>query len=229
MTGAVGREDRGRGEPTDAPSDTSAAEVDAKTKSKRAEEPRRDEVKQARPEVQEDPNSLSGEDVIAVDEMGCVTGLSRPYGYAPCGDRTMFSAPGGKGSRLSLIGALSPEGCLGGREIEGTINGAVFEACGAPGLVPPLRLGKGMIWDHVSFHRRESCQELIEAHGATVKCLPAYSPEFNPIEECWAKLNAWLRKKAGRTIKALQEAITEAIHRLTSKDAEGGADMQDRR
>lgn len=153
--------------------------------------------------------------------MGCVTGMSRTYGYAPRGERAVSYEPGGKGTRLSLIGALSVEGFLGGLELEGTVNGDVFEAFVEQVLVPQPRPGKVVIWDNVSFHRRESLQDLIEAHGAIVKFLPAYSPEFNPIEECWPKLKAWLRKKAARTIEALQEAITEAIQHITSKDAEG--------
>lgn len=164
---------------------------------------------------------LSIEDIITVDEMGCVTGMSRTYGYAPCGKRAVSYEPGGKGTRLSLIGALSTEGFLGGLEIEGTVNGDVFEAFVEQVLVPQLRPGKVVIWDNVSFHRRERLRDLIEAQGARVKLLPAYSPEFNPIEECWSKIKAWLRKKAARAIKALQEAITEAIQQVTLKDIEG--------
>jgi transposase len=181
----------------------------------------REDVKQARKDFQEAQKTWRDEDIITVDEMGCVTGMSRAYGYAPCGKRAVSYEPGGKGHRLSLIGALSFEGFLGGLEIEGSVNGDVFEAFVEQVLVPQLRPGKVVIWDNVSFHRRESLRELIEAHGATVKFLPAYSPELNPIEECWSKLKAWLRKQVARTIKALQEAITEAIQQMTLKDIEG--------
>ena len=116
---------------------------------------------------------------------------------------------------------MSLEGFLGGLEIEGPVNGDVFEVFVEQVLVPQLRPGKVVIWDNVSFHRRESLQDLIEAHGATVKFLPAYSPEFNPIEECWSKLKAWLRKQAARTIETLQKAITEAIQQVTLKDIAG--------
>ncbi len=78
-----------------------------------------------------------------------------------------------------------------------------------------------MLLDNVPFHHRASIQELIEEQGATVKFLPPYSPEFNPIEECWSKLKAWLRKLAARTVPALQQAITEAIQQVTQSDAEG--------
>lgn len=181
----------------------------------------RDDVQQARKAFQEAQKTLRREDIITVDEMGCVTGMSRTYGYAPWGKRAVSYEPGRKGCRLSLIGALSSEGFLGGLEIEGSVNGDVFEAFVEQILVPQLRPGKVVIWDNVGFHRRESLRELIEAHGATVKFLPAYSPELNPIEACWSKLKAWLRKQAARTINALQEAITEAIQQVTLQDIEG--------
>jgi transposase len=192
-----------------------------KKKTKRAEEQQREDIQRDREQFEEALQTLRAADVIAVDEMGCVTGMSRTYGYARCGERAVSDELGGKGTRLSLIGALSTEGFLGGLEVKGPVNGDVVEVVVEQGLVPQLCPGKVVIWDNVSFHRRESLRDLIEAHGATVKFLPAYSPEFNPIEECWSKVKAWLRKQAARTINALQEAMTEAIQQVTSQDAEG--------
>ena len=103
----------------------------------------------------------------------------------------------------------------------GSINGDVCEAFIEQVVVPHLRPGKVVLLDNIPFHHRESIRELVETQGATLKFLPAYSPEFNPIEECWSKLKAWLRRKAARTVPALQEAITEAIHQVTRSDAEG--------
>jgi transposase len=153
--------------------------------------------------------------------MGCVTGMSRTYGYAAKGVRAVSWEPAGKGTRLSLIGALSVNGFLGGLEVEGSVNGDVFEVFVQQVVTPHLRPGMVVLWDNVSFHRRDSLREWIEAHGATVKFLPAYSPEFNPIEECWSKVKAWLKKKTARTVEALQAAITEALQRVTQRDAWG--------
>jgi len=165
--------------------------------------------------------SFRPDDLLAIDEMGCVTGMSRTYGYAPCGTRAISWEPASKGRRLSVIGVVSVEGFLGGLEVEGAVDGDVFEAFVEQVVTPHLCPGKLVLWDNVSFHRRESVQELIEAHGATVKFLPAYSPEFNPIEECWSKVKAWVKKKAARTIESLQAAMTEAIQQVTQRDTEG--------
>jgi len=178
-------------------------------------------VKGARQAFREEMPALPTEDLIFLDEVGCETGMSRAYAYAPRGERAVSSEPGGNGTRLSVIGALSMAGFLGGLEVEGTVNGDVFEAFVEQILVPQLKPGKIVLLDNVSFHHRESMRDLIEATGATVKFLPAYSPEFNPIEECWSKLKAWLRKQAACTVKMLQTAITEAIQRIRGTDVRG--------
>ena len=175
----------------------------------------------ARTAFQEEQKTLQAEDIIAVDEMGAVTGMSRVYGYAPRGKRAYSSEPAEKGTRLNVIGVLSVEGFLGGLEVTGSVNGDVFEAFLEQIVVPHLRPGKIVLLDNVRFHHRESIRDLIEGKGARALFLPAYSPEFNPIEECWSKLKAWIRKYAPRTVEALQEAITEAIHHVTTNDAEG--------
>ena len=147
--------------------------------------------------------------------------MSRLYGYAPRGARAFSSEPAEKGTRLNVIGALSVEGFLGGLEVTGSVNGDVFEAFMKQIVIPHLCPGKVVLLDNVRFHHRESIREMIEAAGARALFMPAYSPEFNPIEECWSKVKAWLRKRAPRTVKALQDAITEAIHLVTTSDAEG--------
>jgi len=199
----------------------SRAKITRKKKTKRAAEQDREDIKAARQAFEEERQAIQPEDIIAVDEMGCVTGMSRTYGYAPTGERAISAEPAGKGTRLSLVGAMTVEGFLGGIEVTGRVNGDVFEAFLEQVVIPTLRPGKVVLLDNASFHHREGIRELIEAQGATVLYLPAYSPEFNPIELCWSKMKAWIRKRSPQTVKALQDAITEAIHTVTMKDATG--------
>ena len=58
-------------------------------------------------------------------------------------------------------------------------------------------------------------RELIEAAGASLHYLPPYSPNFNPIENAFAKLKALLRKAAKRTVAALWNAIGVLIDTFT--------------
>jgi len=217
----LGPGNRNTGQSADALPGLTPGADHAKKKTKRAKAQQRADVKAAREQFTEDLKGLRAEDIIAVDEMGCVTGMSRSYGYAPRGERAVSYEPTGKGTRLNVLGALSVEGFLGGLEVTGSVNGEVFEVFIAQIVVPYLRPGKVVLLDNVPFHHRTSIQALIEEQGATVKFLPPYSPEFNPIEECWSKLKAWLRKLAARTVAALQQAITEAIQQVTQSDAEG--------
>lgn len=60
---------------------------------------------------------------------------------------------------------------------------------------------------------------LIEAAGATVVFLPAYSPDFNPIELMWSKIKQYLRSAGARTWEALLTAIAAALAQVTPQDA----------
>jgi transposase len=47
--------------------------------------------------------------------------------------------------------------------------------------------------------------------GAELRYLPPYSPDFNPIENAFAKLKAHVRKSAARTLDALERAAANAL------------------
>ena len=78
-----------------------------------------------------------------------------------------------------------------------------------------------MIWDNLGAHKGGKVRELIEAKGAEVLFLPAYSPDLNPTEEAFSKIKALLKKAAARTREALVEAMGEALCNVTSQDARG--------
>lgn len=99
-------------------------------------------MKAARRDFLEDMPDFPIDDLIVLDEVGGETGMSRAYAYAPCGERAVVSEPSGKGTRLSLIGAISMTGFLGGLDVEETVNGEVFEACVEQILVPQLTPNK---------------------------------------------------------------------------------------
>jgi len=75
--------------------------------------------------------------------------------------------------------------------------------------------------DNLSAHKGEEVRELIEARGCEVLFLPAYSPDYNPIEEAFSKIKGLLRKAQARTREALIEALGEAISAVTAGDARG--------
>ena len=86
-------------------------------------------------------------------------------------------------------------------------------------LGPCLQPGQIVVMDNLGAHKVEGVRELIEAAGAKLLYLPPYSPDFNPIEQCWAKVKQKLRSLKARTVESLQEAISEAIATITPDNA----------
>jgi transposase len=95
--------------------------------------------------------------------------------------------------------------------LDGPINGDWFEAYVGQVLVPELRPGDVVIMDNLSSHKRASVRELIEQAGATLRFLPPYSPDFNPIEKAFSKLKAMLRRIGERTVNGLWDLIGRLV------------------
>ena len=78
-----------------------------------------------------------------------------------------------------------------------------------------------MVMDNLGAHRPNRIGELIEQRGCELLYLPAYSPDYNPIEEAFAKIKNLLRKAAARSKEALVEAIGVALSAVSAQDARG--------
>jgi len=70
----------------------------------------------------------------------------------------------------------------------------------------------------VKFHYSARAISLIEAAGASVLHIPAYSPQFNPIEECISKIKEFLRAAKSRTKRKLLNALRKAIEKIAIDD-----------
>jgi transposase len=99
--------------------------------------------------------------------------------------------------------------------IDGPMDGDAFRTYVAAILVPELKAGDIVIMDNLPAHRVSGVREAIEQAGARLLYLPPYSPDFNPIENAFAKLKTLLRATAARTIPDLWNAIADAINRFT--------------
>jgi len=94
----------------------------------------------------------------------------------------------------TLVAGLRCDGMVAPMVLDGPINGDWFEAYVAQVLLPTLRPGDVVIMENLSSHKRAAISEMIEAKGASLRFLPPYSPDFNPIEMAFSKLKALLRK-----------------------------------
>ena len=102
--------------------------------------------------------------------------------------------------------------------IDGPMDGAMFLAYIQQVLCPELHPGDQVICDNLSSHKVKGVEEAIEACGAQLHYLPAYSPDMNPIEMAFSKLKAFLRKQAARDYPALLEATCNALSAFTSTE-----------
>ena len=103
--------------------------------------------------------------------------------------------------------------------IEGAANGVAFEAYVKHMLVPSLQKGQIVVMDNLRVHKTARIRQLIEEKGCQLRFLPAYSPDFSPIEETFSKLKTGLRRSKARTREALEEAIAQVLLTVTSQDA----------
>lgn len=120
-----------------------------------------------------------------------------------------------------MIASVRLDGTTAAMAIEGATDTEVFRAYVAEVLVPTLRAGDIVIMDNLAPHKSDPTLALIAHAGAQVLFLPAYSPDFNPIEKMWSKVKALLRASEPRTPDQLLAAIGHALAQVTPKDALG--------
>jgi transposase len=152
---------------------------------------------------------------VFIDETGASTKMARLYGRARRGERCRAAIPHGHWKTTTFVGALRRSGMTAPMVLDGAMHGAAFLAYVEQVLVPTLRSGDIVIMDNLPAHKPLAVREAIEKAGANLCFLPPYSPDFNPIENAFAKLKAMLRKVAARTIDELWAAIADAIPAFT--------------
>jgi transposase len=158
---------------------------------------------------------------VFVDECGSNIALTPLFARAPKGQRARDSVPRNRGKNTTLIASLSLQGLGASMIIEGAANAAAFEVYVEHLLVPSLHSGQVVVMDNLRVHKTARVRQLIEEAGCQVLFLPAYSPDFSPIEEMFSKVKTFLRRLRARTRQALEEAIAQALLTVTSQDAHG--------
>ena len=102
--------------------------------------------------------------------------------------------------------------------LDGPMDGDAFLVYVRELLTPTLADGDIVVMDNLPSHKVEGVRALVEATGATLHYLPPYSPDFNPIEQAFAKLKALLRKAAARSVEALWSAIGNIVNTFTAEE-----------
>ncbi len=150
-----------------------------------------------------------------IDETGASTKMARLRSRAPRGQRCRAPVPHGHWKTTTFTGALRLSGMTAPMVLDGPMNGDAFLAYVRQVLAPTLTPGDIVVMDNLPAHRCASVRPAIEATGALLRYLPPYSPDFNPIENAFAKLKAILRKVAARTIDNFWDAIGAMLPQFT--------------
>ena len=141
--------------------------------------------------------------------------MARLRGRSPRGERCRAAVPHGHGKTTTLVAGLRLGGLMAPMAIDGAMNGEAFTAYAEKILAPTLSPGDVVVMDNLPAHKVSGAQAAIERAGARLLFLPPYSPDFNPIEQAFAKIKALLRKAAARTVQALDAAIASALDAFT--------------
>ena len=140
--------------------------------------------------------------------------MTRRYGRCARGERLVAPVPYGHWKVTTFVAGLRHDGLTAPLVIDGPINGDWFLSYVEQVLAPTLSEGDIVIMDNLPAHKVTGIREAIEARGARLLYLPAYSPDLNPIEQAFAKLKALLRKAAARSIESLWKLIGRLIRRF---------------
>jgi transposase len=172
-------------------------------------------VKAKREQWRAEQSAIDPEKVVFLDEMGATTNMTRRYGRSPRGQRLVCPVPHGHWKTTTFIAGLRSSGLTAPMVIDGAMNGDLFEAYVKQILVPTLTPGDMVVMDNLPSHKRVAAIRAIEAADCTVRFLPPYSPDLNPIELAFSKLKSLLRKAERRTVDALWSFLGQALDLFT--------------
>jgi len=152
---------------------------------------------------------------VFLDECGVSTDLLRRYGRSPRGTRLHDHTPCSHWQTHTVIAGLRVDGLTAPAVFDGPIDTPTFRAYVEQVLVPTLRPGDVVVLDNLAVHKQPEIRAAIEGVQARVHFLPPYSPDFNPIEQVFAKLKAFLRAARPRNFDQVCDLIAAAINLFT--------------
>ncbi len=174
----------------------------------------------ARQQWRADVADLDPARFVFVDESHANVTLTPRYARAPKGQRAHGSAPRNYQHATTIVAALTPQGMAAPMTLAGALDSDAFAAYVQQVLLPILQPGQIVILDNLSVHQRADIRALIEGAGCELRFLPAYSPDFTPIEQAFSKLKDGLRRIQARTHDALEDAIAATLSTITPTDAQ---------
>ena len=152
--------------------------------------------------------SIKREEIVYIDELGVANNITTLYGWSAKGERSYAEQLGFASNRRNIVAGYN----LGSKEIiapfeyEGNTTKSLFVSWFEQILCPELKPKQVVILDNASFHKDQELYDIVAKHGCKLIYLPAYSPDLNPIESCWAHMKRWIKDKISE-FGQLYEAI----------------------
>lgn len=147
--------------------------------------------------------------------------MARRYARAIGGERAHGAIPKNWGENITLIGSLASNGTMHAMTLPGSVDGEAFTLYIERILCPNLQSGDVVVMDNLGAHKVDAVRRAIEERKAELWFQPPYSPDLNPIEQCWSKIKTALRAAAARSLEALDRAVTHALDSVRANDAKG--------
>ena len=194
--------------------------ISCKKKTLHATERDRPDVSAARAAWKAQQPAFDAARLVFLDETSVTTNMARTRGRSPVGERVVGAIPQAHWKTTTFIAALRLNGMTAPLVIDGAMTGAAFLAYVEQQLAPSLSHGDIVVMDNVSVHRVAGVEQAITARGATIRHLPPYSPDMNPIEQAFAKLKAMLRKAAARSIRNLWRRIADIVRHFPPQECQ---------
>jgi len=141
--------------------------------------------------------------------------MARPHGRCARGQRLRSGIPHSHWTVTTFVAGLRLSGLGAPMVIDGPMTRDWFLDYIEQVLAPTLAPGDVVVLDNLPAHKGTALQAAVEARGARLQVLPPYSPDFNPIENAFAKLKALLRKAAERTVAGLWSTLGNLLDAFT--------------
>jgi transposase len=154
---------------------------------------------------------------VFLDESGANLAMGRSHAWLRRGTELIEPRPMNWGENLTMVGAMRVDRWLTLATGWQAITAARFLHWVERRLVRCLRPGDIVVLDNLGAHKTRAVREAIERAGATVRFLPPYSYDLNPIESGWALIKKRIRAVAPRTSRVLR-ATAQRARRVVRPD-----------
>lgn len=164
---------------------------------------------------------LDAAKLVFIDESGFNTKMARLRGRSLRGEPCLGTVPHGHWGNNTFIAGLRADRVDAPMLLQGAMDGEAFVAWVEQALAPTLAPGDIVVCDNLNVHKNAQARAAIEAQGAELRFLPAYSPDLNPIENMYAKVKSDLRRGAARTVAALFRLVGRSLKAIAPAECAG--------